>query len=58
MVIEELRNMTVGQLVKREQEQREVTFNTSRTQVVLKDGTFTVKSLIKLAGFEVPAWGA
>jgi len=58
MVIEELRSMTVGQLVKREQEQREVTFNTDKTQVVLKDGIFTVKSLIKLAGFEVPAWGA
>lgn len=58
MVIEELRAMTVGQLIKREQNQREVTFNTDRTQVILKDGIFTVKSLRKLAGFEVPAWGA
>ncbi len=58
MVIETLRGMTVGQLIKKEQDQREVTFNTDRTQVVLKDGIFTVKSLRKLAGFEIPAWGA
>ncbi len=58
MTITDLRGMTVGQLIKKEQEEREVTFNTDRTQVILKDGIFTVKSLRKLAGFEVPAWGA
>ncbi len=58
MIIEELRDVTVGQLLKREKQLREVTYNTDKSQVILKDGTFTVKSLRRLAGFEVPAWGA
>ena len=58
MVIEELRNMTVGQLLKKDKELREVTYHTDKSQVILKDGIFTVKSLRKLAGFEVQAWGA
>ena len=58
MVIETLRAMTVGQLLKAEDELREVTYNSDKSQVVLKDGIFTVRSLRRLAGFEVPAWGA
>ena len=58
MIIETLRAMTVGQLLKSERKLKEVTYNTDKSQVILKDGTFTVKSLRRLAGFEVPAWGA
>lgn len=58
MTIEGLKDMTVGQLLKAEEQLREVTFNTGHSKVILKDGIFTVKSLRRLAGFEVPAWGA
>lgn len=58
MVIETLRSMTVGQLLKTEKELKEVTYNSDKSQVILKDGIFTVKSLRRLAGFEIPAWGA
>ena len=58
MTITELRDMTLGELIEDKELAKKATLHSYKTQVILKDGTFTVKTLIKLAGFEVPAWGA
>lgn len=58
MTIDTLREMTRDQLLDNPPVLREVTFNTLKTQVTLKDGTFTVGSLIKLSGNTAGSWGA
>ena len=58
MTITSLRTMTRDQLLKAPLKLREVTFNSDKTQVNLRDGIFTVASLRRLAGLDQQSWGA
>ncbi len=58
MTITDLRSMTRDQLLKAPLKLKEVTYNTDRSQVVLKDGIYTVSALRKLSGQTTLVWGA
>jgi hypothetical protein len=51
-------NITRDQLIKNTDVLRQVTYNTSKSQVQLKDGLYTVASLLRLTPRDNVQWGA
>jgi len=51
-------NITKDQLIKNDDVLQKVIYNTSKSQVQLKDGLFTVASLLRLTRPDTLQWGA
>lgn len=51
-------NITRDQLIKNETVLQKVIYNTSKSQVQLKDGLFTVAALLRLTRTDNLQWGA